>query len=224
VKIFPVEQGSHEWVLLRLGVPTASAMDHIITPKTRKLSAQAEKYARTLIAEQILRAPMDEFLSSGMLRGNSMEPEAVGWFEMAHDVDTQPGGFALRDDKLAGASADRLVNNDGLLEIKCPSPEQHIAYLLDKDGIGYRYQVQTQLWVYEREYNHTLSYFPGMPKAEVRQYRDDGFIKDLETLVRQFHEMVYEMKLALVKAGHFDEDDLGLGAFPPLEVVRGGVA
>lgn len=212
---YPVEQGSHEWVLARLGVPTASAFDSIITPKTKRLSAQADKYARSLLAEQILRAPMDDFLTSGfLLRGTSMEAEAVGWYELQHDVDTAPGGFAMRDDKTAGASADRLVGTNGLLEVKCPSAEQHIAYLLDREGIGYRYQVQGQLWVYEREWNDTLSYHPGMPKAEVRQYRDEAFIAALAGLVAQFHEYMLELKVKLQAVGLFEDE-----VFPPLEVL-----
>jgi hypothetical protein len=41
----------------RLGIPTASNFDKIITPKTMKPSASAEKYAWALIAEQHLGEP-----------------------------------------------------------------------------------------------------------------------------------------------------------------------
>lgn len=218
MRILPVAQGSHEWVLARLGIPTASAFDSIITPKTRKLSAQAEKYARTLIVEQILRAPFDDFLTTGFLmRGQAMESEALAWYELTREQDTQPGGFGLRDDGLAGASADRIVGPNGLLEIKCPSAEQHIAYLLDSEGVGYRCQVQGQLWVYEREWNDTISYHPTMPKAEVRQYRDEAFIKDLATLVRTFTEMMWEMKQKLQVHGLFTDEEI-----PALTVIQGG--
>lgn len=219
----PVVQGSYEWVMLRLGVPTASAFDAIITPKTLKLSAQSDKYARQLIVEEILRAPFDEYLSTGfMMRGNALESEAVAWYELTQDVDTSDGGFALRDDRRAGASTDRIVGPDGLLELKCPSAEQHIAYLLDSKGIGYQYQVQGQLWVYEREWVDTVSYHPSMPKALVRQSRDEEFIGKLANLVNVFHEMKMEMKQKLHEThGLFDEDDL---AFPPLQVIAGGAA
>jgi hypothetical protein len=216
----PVVQGSYEWVMLRLGVPTASAFDAIITPKTHKLSAQADKYARQLIVEQILRAPFDEYLSTGfMLRGNALESEAVAWYELTRDVDTSDGGFALRDDKLAGASTDRIVGTDGLLEVKAPSPEQHIAYLLDREGIGYRYQVQGQLWVYEREWVDTVSYHPAMPKAQVRQYRDEEFIGKLAALVRVLHEMMWEMKEKLRAHGLFEDETR-----PELYVMQGGLS
>ena len=36
MKIVDVEQGSHEWLIARLGKPTASRFDKIITPGTRK--------------------------------------------------------------------------------------------------------------------------------------------------------------------------------------------
>jgi hypothetical protein len=48
----------------------------------------------------------------------------------------------LREDGRVGCSPDGFIGDDGILEIKCPKPENHIGYLLDVEGIGYRCQVQ----------------------------------------------------------------------------------
>ncbi len=44
-------QGSDEWKRARLGVPTASRFDDILTPKTFKIAAGRVDYMHELIAE-----------------------------------------------------------------------------------------------------------------------------------------------------------------------------
>jgi len=219
MKLYPVEQGSPAWVLAKVGVPSSSSFDKILTPKTLKYSESAAKYAWTLIAEQLLNAPLDDSLASGFIaRGKSMEAEALGWYELTENVDTVPGGFCVRDDRKAGASPDFFVGNDGVGEIKCPSAEIHIGYLLDDKGIGYRTQVQGQLWVCEREFCDTLSYHPAMPKALVRQYRDDKFIAALAAAINRFHEVMLDMKDKLHQRYDLFSDE----EFGALSLVQGG--
>lgn len=193
-----VVQGTTEWAQQRIGIVTASAADKIITP-TGKPSSQAEKYAWQLLAEQLLGEPLDNATSGFMQRGTILEQRAVDFYELQKDVDTIPAGFVLRDDRRVGASPDRLIGSDGLLEIKIPKADTHIGYLLDSEGIGYRAQVQTQLWVCERTYCDTLSWHPELPPALVRQHRDEKFIAALAAAVEQFNEMLDEAKEKLQK-------------------------
>jgi hypothetical protein len=208
-----VEQGTSAWAAARLGIPTASQFDKIITPKTAKFSTQAEGYAHQLIAEQVLGMPLDNATSGLMLRGSILEKTAVDFYELQKDCDTEAVGFILRDDRRVGCSPDRLVGEKGLLEIKAPAPHTHIGYLLDDQGIGYKAQVQGQLWICEREWVDTLSYHPDMPPALVRQHRDDAFIRQLSMCVDQFLEMMLEMKQKLQKVGMFPGERI-----PPLMV------
>lgn len=198
-------QGTSEWAAARLGIPTASQFDRIITPKTMKLSGQAEGYACELLAEQALGESMDDATSGLMLRGSIQESRAVKYYEFQTDTATTEVGFLMRDDRRAGASPDRLVGENGLLEIKVPNAANHIGYLLDDQGIGYRAQVQGQLWISEREWCDTLSYNPVMPYALVRQYRDEEFITALARYVDQFHSMMDDMKEKLSKKGLFPD-------------------
>lgn len=194
-----VQQGTTEWALARLGIPTASNFDKIITPKTLKLSGQIDGYAHILIAEQLLGAPLDDATSGFMQRGTILEQRAVSYYELQKECDTADGGFILRNDRRTGCSPDRLVGTDGLLEIKIPKASNHVAYLLDADGIGYKAQVQGQLWICEREWSDTLSWNPELPPALVRQHRDDEFIEKLAAAVDQFCNYVDELKLKLQK-------------------------
>lgn len=210
-----VQQGTTEWAQARLGIPTASAFGKIITPKTMKLSAQAEEYAHRLLAEQILGEPLDDATSGFMQRGSLQEQKAVAYYELQQDVETTPVGFILRDDRKVGASPDRLVGTTGLLEVKCPAAHTHIGYLLDEEGIGYRCQVQGQLWIAEREFVDTISYNPFMPTAIVRQHRDEKFIAALATAVDQFLAVMEICKATLIAKGC---------TFPPLAAAEARVA
>ena len=52
-----VLQGSEQWHALRLGKPTASAFDKIVTPKKCDLSAASHAYALRLVSERLLNMP-----------------------------------------------------------------------------------------------------------------------------------------------------------------------
>ncbi len=199
IHLVDVVQGTTAWAQARAGIPTASQFDQIITEKTLKLSSSSAKYMHRLIAEQLLGRPLDDATSGFMERGTLLEKKAVDYYELERDVDTTPIGFVLRDDRRVGCSPDRLVGEDGLLEIKCPAAHTHIGYLLDREGIGYRLQVQGQLWLTGREWNDTLSFNPDLPPALVRQHRDEEVIGKIEDAVEQFLDYLDETKDILQK-------------------------
>ena len=172
------DQGTPEWIAARLGVVTASEFDRVVTPKQLKLAAASEKYMAEKIAEWIMGAPLEEMphgADSWVERGKRLEPEAVKFYELEKGVETFPIGFITTDDGTIGASPDRLVGDVALAEIKCPSVQVHVSYMIDPQSLLSQYcmQVQGQLWVcQDREYNDILSYFPGLPAVCVRSYRD----------------------------------------------------
>src|SRR5262245_45091449 len=117
--IHDVVQGSTSWLQLRAGIPTASQFDQIITP-SGKPSKSAERYMLTLLAERLMGHPITENVSMWMKRGSEMEADAVAFYQLQTDSDTVPVGFITNDEGTIGASPDRLVGEEGLLEIKCP--------------------------------------------------------------------------------------------------------
>ena len=166
-----VKQGEEDWLYLRLGIPTASCFDEILTPKELSLSKSSKKYMHRLLAEWMYGAPIEAPKPSPwMERGTQLEPEAIRYYEMDRDVETTEVGFVTTDDGMIGASPDRLVGDDGVLEQKCPSLEFHVGYLLDPQSLvdQYRLQVQGQLWVCQREWADIQSYYPGFPSVIIR--------------------------------------------------------
>jgi hypothetical protein len=189
-------QGSEAWRRARMGVPTASQFNRILTP-TGRPSKQAEHYIYELLAELMMGRPLDSESYPWMQRGIDLEEDAALWYEMQRDVTTDTIGFCMTDDGTIGASPDRLVGDDGLLEIKCPSPAVHVQYLLyPQRGVDaeYRVQVMGQLYVAERKWCDVVSYHPELPKVIVRVERDDEYIALLDDALRKFCEQLKEGK------------------------------
>lgn len=187
-----VPQGSTDWLRLRMGRPTASEFHRIITP-TGKPSTQASDYVNDLLGELILGRPLGGESFPWMDRGKSLEEEARRFYEFQRGVEVELIGFATTDDGLIGASPDGLVGTDGLVEIKCPAPGNHVGYLLDSArGADAKYmpQLQGQLYVTGRDYSEIISYHPEMPAAIVRVNRDEKFIKVLADELRKFLEVL----------------------------------
>ncbi len=188
-------QGTTEWLRLRLGIPTASLFDKIITPGAKK-STSAPAYMNHLLAERMLGAPIDGFKSQWMERGSEMEHRAVASYELAHECETERVGFVTIDEGRIGGSPDRFIVdcNDGMLEAKAPSPAVHVAYLLMSAGasLEYKVQLQGQLWCCEREWVDIVSFHPGMPDATFRVNRDEVFITELAAHVRSFSRQLEE--------------------------------
>jgi hypothetical protein len=193
MRIIDCKQGSPEWQDARLGLPTASGFDRIITPSGNP-SKGATKYLAQCFAEWYLGVPLDDFQSAFMERGTEMEPEARRWYEFAHDAEALPVGFCLTDDGRAGASPDSLIGEDGLLEIKCPAAVTHAVYLLGGLTDEYKIQVQGQLWVTGRAWCDLLCYHPTMPRVVTRIERDEPFIEAMGKYLTAFCDRLDEAK------------------------------
>ena len=103
MKIHHVTQGSPEWTALRIGIPTASAFDKIITPAKGQLSKSSRPYAFLLVAEQLLGRTLDSLEGLEWIeRGKELEPQAVRMYEFAEDCETAPVGFITSDDGRMG--------------------------------------------------------------------------------------------------------------------------
>ena len=188
-----VDQATPEWKALRAGIPTASLFHRILMPKTLKLSAQADDYMNWLLAEWVLGKPLDSIQTEWMENGTNMEPEAAFSYAFERNCEPELAGFFTTDDGLIGASPDRLIGSDGLLEIKCPAPQTHVAYMRG-NGVDEKYisQLQGQMWVCERAWVDIQSYAPGFPTVIVRIPRDENYIAILSKTVRAFAARMVE--------------------------------
>lgn len=183
MRVLNHEQGTQEWLTSRLGCPSGSGFDKLIT-STGKPSTQSEGYINQLIAELITGKPTEFKVTEAMERGTELESMAREFYELASGNEVQEVGFCMHDVLRCGVSPDGLVGEDGGLEIKCPAPHNHVAYLREgKLPTKYKQQVMGCLWVTGRDWWDFVSYHESMPALIVRVHRDEDFINALATEV-----------------------------------------
>jgi putative phage-type endonuclease len=181
-----IEQGTEEWLRLRLGVPTTSNFGKIITP-TGKKSSSASGYINKLLAE-LMTGKQEYFKKTyPMQRGNDLEPEAVRYYEHYTGRQCREVGFVTTRDGRIGCSPDRLVGKDGLLEVKCPLDTKHVDNLRSgKIDSQYIPQVQGQMLLTDRKWCDWISYHPDMPASIVRVERDEEYIAKIVEYLDEF--------------------------------------
>lgn len=194
-----VVQGTVEWQRLRIGMPTASQFDNIITAKKGELSTSAEGYLCLLLAELIMGRPIEAPITSWMERGSELEGEAKDLYAFQNDVELQQVGFVTNDAMTFGASPDSfIVGTKRAIETKVPKPEEHVRYLLTGSiADKYKVQLQGQMYVCELESVDIVSHHPEMPQAVVRVNRDEEFIKKMATALDAFVDTLANMKAKL---------------------------
>jgi YqaJ-like viral recombinase domain len=202
VKYFDLKQGSEEWINARLGVPSASNFNLILTPKTGKLSASADRYICQLIGEKkSMYGPenAENYTNKAIRWGQMTEDEARRFYSMERNVDVYNGGWCLTDDERFGCSPDGLIGDVGALELKCPQPDTHTAYLLE-GGLpsDYRGQCHGQLIVTGRAWVDFLSYAPGLPPLLLR-IEPDEYTDQLRKALEIFWER-YQSALAKIES------------------------
>lgn len=180
---YDIVQGSEEWKRLRLGIPTASQFHRIVTPKTGKLSKQAEKYATELAVETFTGKPFDENFTQYMSRGSFLEEKARQYYELITGNKITYVGFVEMDNGQVGCSPDGLVGDDGMIEIKCLSKARHAAAMVNPTPLEHRPQIQGGLWICDRKWCDRIYYNGEMPSLIIRVERDEPFIKQLNIAI-----------------------------------------
>src|SRR5262245_53401693 len=198
-----VTQYSEAYDRLKIRIPTSSHFHKIITPQG-KPSKQWREYACMLIAERILQRKIDHYKSLPMERGLIVEAEAADWYEFDQDVTVQRAGFITDDNRTIGCSPDRLVGDEGLLEIKAPLPQTQVEYWLSGEvNERFRPQLQGQLYVSQRSWVDIVCWHDVLPKVVLRVEPEDGFIKALDRELQIFNffiEKVMEKISAMSEA------------------------
>lgn len=190
MKIFEVEQGSYEWLELRLGIPTASEFNKIFSPVQLKKSTQQKDYMYELIAERILKRPLDDISSVWLDRGRAEENRAIKAYEFMNDVVVKKVGFIKNDDQNVGASPDGVVGEKGGVEVKVPNAKNYLRIVAEENYNKYKTQMQCCMWISEREWWDLVIHNEAFGSHVKRFERDDDFIKKMEEHLNEFIEKV----------------------------------
>ena len=199
------EQGSAEWLSMRLGKVTASKVKDVLTKgRGNTPSKTSETYMMELIAEILTGQSKPFFENDAMKWGTETEPQARAMYSVNNNfVDVKEVAFVEHNDQI-GISPDGLIGDDGLLEIKCPNTTTQLKRALSDDySSDYKAQIQMQLWVTEREWCDFVSFDPRLECAagylQQRVMRDEEYIEEMKTKVYAFIEKMNELIIILTK-------------------------
>jgi len=138
--------------------------------------------------------------------GVQYEAVAVSWYEEMYGVKTLDSGlFVSKEMPYLAASPDRIVNNNTLLEVKCPysAKDQNISELTVpylelenktlslKQNHNYYYQIQGQLEITGRNMCHLLI-FTLADKKVISIPRNPPFIQDMKDKLKSFYHLYFQ--------------------------------
>lgn len=136
------EQRSQTWYKERYGKFTASKIIDLLGVKG--LGLTGETYAVERAIEQLFGEVEEGFTSKDMQRGIDLEPTAFAKFVEVHpNLKVQNCSFFAYGEH-AGASPDGLVDDDAILEIKCPKGKKFFR-LVAEENIDKIYIAQMQM-------------------------------------------------------------------------------
>jgi putative phage-type endonuclease len=191
-----IEQGSPEWMALRIGKIGGSRVADVLTEgRGGAESLTKRKYKNELIRERLTGRKLDTYKTPAMQRGIDLEPMARAWYEVKYNIFVDQVAIVLHPTIDGGqCSPDGIVEaTNSLIEIKIPNPENHLDNILTggKQLEQYYDQVQWQLaCMPEKEFCDLLSYDPEMPDHlqgfVKRIYRDDEYIQTMQNAVIAF--------------------------------------
>ena len=174
-----IESYSQEWFNARLGKITSSSIwNLIVEPKDKtskeagELSATTKDYLLVKLAEALSGVQRD-FKSDATTHGLEMEGEAIQYYMKQTGNIVTEAGFIECIKGLYGGTPDGFVNQDGIIQVKCPyNYDKHLQYGL-VDNVAYfkakyreyYWQCQSDMLVAEREYCDFVSYCRDMPEG-----------------------------------------------------------
>lgn len=209
VRFYPdIDQGSEAWLELRRGVITASEM-HLLLTTTLKVANNEKTRAHLfeLAAQRISGYVEPTYIGDDMLRGMEDEIAAIEVYEQ-HYGKGRSVGFVTNDQWgfTIGYSPDRLIGEDGLLEIKSRRQKFQVQTILNF-AIGedvpddYVLQCQAGLLVTKRKWLDFISYSGGLPMMTVRTYPDpviqDAIVQAAGAAELRIAEMIGEYEAIL---------------------------
>jgi len=201
-----MEQKTPEWVAARIGRVTASRVADIVAKTKSGYSTSRANYMAELLCERLTGKASDFFQSSAMQWGTETEPMACAAYESrSGNLVTATGLVVHPEIEMAGASPDGLIDEDGLIEIKCPLTATHIDTLLGKSVPGkYVTQIHWQMACTGRSWCDFVSFDPRMPEEMQlfikRVERDDKLVQELEKEVKLFLAELDDKVKALTSA------------------------
>jgi len=205
-KILTMEQGSLEWDMARLGKVTGSRVDKCLAKKT----TQGYQTIKAEIIAERLTNQAKSFTAPAVAWGKENEAMARREHALISSWEIVEVGFVELNENM-GCSPDGLINDDGMVQYKCPkNSDVHIKTLLSQ-AVPKEYfpQLQWELFTTGRQWTEFASFDPRMPeelrlcvlhvKADYDYQKAmlmavEGFLGDMENDLAKLQEMIDEIR------------------------------
>ena len=197
------EQGSPEWIAARRGVVTGSRFkDCRAKLKNGEPSKDCMAYAYDIARERCGGMAPAKFQNAAMRIGTEQEAPAVRMYEVRTGYLTEEVGFFTTEDGLFGLSPDRLIDDDGVLEVKTlVSSATLFTALTEGDLSEYMDQCLGYLWLLGRQWVDLVLWVPDLQHMTVKRItRDENAIEALEADLIAFAKIVADNEAALRRA------------------------
>ena len=189
--------------------PSSTAIERALAgQRVDEPGSAAIRYAALLAVETIAQEPLDDtFVTYAMRRGQELEPYGRAHYEKRTGSWVEEVSLVLTDDGKFGYSADGFVDDDGLIEIKCPMACDKLVAVWqspEKAHLEYIDQINGGLWITGRKWCDLVVYCPwlapvGKDLFVKRIHRDEAAIEALEENLMEFMTLV-DANLATLRA------------------------
>ncbi|MBO9667845.1 MAG: YqaJ viral recombinase family protein [Bdellovibrio sp.] len=200
LQVKSAQQGSVAWLMLKMGVLSASNATKIVAKKD---SETRLTYLAELVG-QVCTGEMKDIDSAAIDWGRTYEDEARSTYEFAQGVMTIPVPFVFMDDTFrVGCSPDGIVSENKGHEIKCPyNTGNYIKFLAEeKIKSEYVWQAQFSMYVTEAELWDMSQYDPRMRKSPLHTVTIERDEKAQATLADAVPQFIADMDKMLEKIG-----------------------
>lgn len=171
-----LEQGTEEWLRVRLGKFTASDAQ-AISVNGKGLETLVFKKVGEIVTGKI----KESFSNGDMERGKELEELARNAYELETGIVVLRVGF-LEKSKRVGCSPDGLIGEDGMQEIKCKDDANYARYKFErKIDPEHYWQMQFQMLVSGRKWVDYVVFNPNFPTTIIieRVERNEADIEKL---------------------------------------------
>jgi hypothetical protein len=200
------QRREREWLQQRLGKFTASNAYKLVTHANK---SELPAGAITYILEKVVEVatdyePEQGFITPEMQWGKDYELEAIEWFSDKFNYSVDAIGdnqqFLELPQLRAGATPDGLIDDNVLIEVKCPKSHTHLSYLavqneqdLKETEIKYYWQIMMSFLVSGREKAYFISYDPRFKQDDLKLHTAIIYPnQDDMAFLRQRLEMAHE--------------------------------
>lgn len=198
------------WEVQRLGMVTGSNFGKLVKTAGKGFKLSESKTASDLIYkiawERLLKQGN---ISNGLGRlnvsarpmeyGNEYEAEAMAVFVERTGTEVKYVQDFVQHDEFIGGTPDGYIDEDGIIEIKCPwNGANHLYSLLEEKiyATDHIYQIQGYLWITGRKYCKYITYDPDL--IEELQLNVIHVDRD-EEIINGISEVMQEVKTKIIE-------------------------